>query len=181
MIQDALRLQTQLGQFTRIHPEFQALQLTVDEWSTLQQVAKILKPFWDHTNSVSKTCPTIVQSLPIYWSLDDLLNEVRNAEGDFEDVSVEIRDAVEGGIRKMNKFARKMDDNLLYYVASVLDPRIKSSLIVSQMSEQDSGFIISQVRDFLKKEYPPEPLVSREVDLPRPPGMSETMRRTLRK
>lgn len=181
MIQDALRLQTQLGQFTRIHPEVQALQLTVDEWSTLQQVAEILKPFWDHTNSVSKTCPTIVQSLPIYWSLDDLLNEVRNAEGDFEDVSVEIRDAVEGGIRKMNKFARKMDDNLLYYVASVLDPRIKSSLIVSQMSEQDSGFIISQVRDFLKKEYPPEPLVSREVDLPRPPGMSETMWRTLRK
>ncbi|OJZ88799.1 hypothetical protein ASPFODRAFT_103956, partial [Aspergillus luchuensis CBS 106.47] len=152
MIQDALRLQTQLGQFTRIHPEVQALQLTVDKWSTLQQVAKILKPFWDHTNS-----------------------------GDFEDVSVEIRDAVEGGIRKMNKFARKMDDNLLYYVASVLDPRIKSSLIVSQMSEQDSGFIISQVRDFLKKEYPPEPLVSREVDLPRPPGMSETMWRTLRK
>lgn len=37
-----------------------------------------------------------------------------------------------------SKFARKMDDNLLYYVASVLDPRIKSSLIVSQMCEQDA-------------------------------------------
>lgn len=59
MIQDALRLQTELGQFVRIHPEIQALQLTDDEWSTLQQVAKILKPFWDHTNSVSKACPTI--------------------------------------------------------------------------------------------------------------------------
>lgn len=143
MIQDALRLQTELGQFVRIHPEVQALQLIDDEWSTLQQVAKILKPFWDHTNSVSKACPTIVESLPIYWSLDDLLNDVRNAEGDFEDVNIEIRDAVERGIRKMNKFARKMDDNLLYYVASVLDPRIKSSLIVSQMSEQDSGLIVS--------------------------------------
>ena len=181
MIQDALRLQTELGQFVRIHPEVQALQLIDDEWSTLQQVAKILKPFWDHTNSVSKACPTIVESLPIYWSLDDLLNDVRNAEGDFEDVNIEIRDAVERGIRKMNKFARKMDDNLLYYVASVLDPRIKSSLIVSQMSEQDSGLIVSQVREFLKKEYPPEPFVSGEVDHPRPPGMSETMWRTLRK
>lgn len=181
MIQDALRLQTELGQFVRIHPELQALQLTDDEWSTLQQVAKILKPFWDHTNSVSKACPTIVESLPIYWSLDDLLNDVRNAEGDFEDVNIEIRGAVEIGIRKMNKFARKMDDNLLYYVASVLDPRIKSSLIVSQMSEQDSGLIVSQVREFLKKEYPPEPFVSCEVDHPRPAGMSETMWRTLRK
>ncbi|KAJ5863000.1 hypothetical protein N7455_007273 [Penicillium solitum] len=114
MIQDALRLQTELGQFVRIHPEIQALQLTDDEWSTLY--------------------------------LDDLLNNVRNAEGDFEDVNIEIRDAVERGIRKMNKFARKMDDNLLYYMASVLDPRIKSSLIVSQMSEQDSGLIVSTLR-----------------------------------
>ncbi|KAJ5544026.1 hypothetical protein N7494_005305 [Penicillium frequentans] len=179
MIQDALRLQTELGQFVRIHPEVQALQLTDSDWSTLQQVAKILKPFWDHTNSVSKTCPTIVESLPIYWSLDDLLNDVQNAEGDFEDVSIEIRNAVERGIQKMNKFARKMDDNLLYYVASVLDPRIKSSLIVSQMSEQDSALIVSQVREFLKKEYPQEPFVSREANHTRPPGMSETMWRTL--
>ncbi|KAJ5593543.1 hypothetical protein N7537_010447 [Penicillium hordei] len=168
MIQDALRLQTELGQYVRIHPELQALQLTDDDWSTLQQVAKILKPFWDHTNSVSKACPTIVESLPIYWSLDNLLNDVRNAEGDFEDVNIEIRDAVERGIRKMNRFARKMDDNLLYYVASVLDPRIKSSLIVSQMSEQDSGLIVSQVREFLKKESPQT-------------GMSETMWSTLQK
>ncbi|KAJ5100906.1 hypothetical protein N7456_006958 [Penicillium angulare] len=181
MIQDALRLQTELGQFVRIHPEVQALQLTDDEWSTLQQVAKILKPFWDHTNSVSKACPTIVESLPIYWSLDDLLDDVRNAEGDFENVHIEIRDAVEKGIRKMNKFSRKMDDNLLYYVASVLDPRIKSSLIVSQMSEQDAGLIVSQVRNFLKKEYPLEGIVSQDCELSRPPGMSETMWRTLRK
>ena len=72
-----------------------------------------------------------MESLPIYWSLDDLLSDVRNAEGDFKDVNIEIRDAVERGIRKINKFARKMDDNLLYYVASVLDPRIKLSLIMS--------------------------------------------------
>jgi hAT family protein len=179
MIADALRLRKELDQFVRIHLEVHALQLTDEEWSLLQQVAKVLKPFWDHTNSVSKSCPTIVESLPIYWSLDDLLDDVQKAEGDFEDVDTEIRDAVERGIRKMNKFARKMDDNLLYYVASVLDPRIKSSLIRSQMNEQDAVLIISQVREFLKKEYPHEPPISREVD--RPPGMSETMWRTLRK
>jgi hypothetical protein len=32
--------------------------------------------------------------------LDDLLNDVRNAEGDFEDVNIEIRDAVERGSSK---------------------------------------------------------------------------------
>lgn len=94
-------------------------------------------------------------------------------------MDTEIRDAVERGIQKMNKFARKMDTNLLYYVASALDPRIESSLIGSQMSEQDAGLIISQVRDFLKREYPHELSMSCIVD--RPPGMSETMWRTLRK
>ncbi|KGO53433.1 hypothetical protein PEX2_060400 [Penicillium expansum] len=57
----------------------------------------------------------------------------------------------------MNKFARKMDTNVLYYVASVLSPRIKSSLIGTQMNAPDVGMIISQVREFLKKEYPYEP------------------------
>ncbi|KAJ9480587.1 hypothetical protein PENNAL_c0164G05839 [Penicillium nalgiovense] len=179
MIADALRLQKELGQFVRMHPEVHALQLTDNEWSILQQVAKVLKPFWDHTNSVSKSCPTIVESLPIYWSLDDLLDDVQKAEGDFEDVDTEIRNAVGRGIHKMNKFARKMDTNLLYYVASVLDPRIKSSLIGTQMNAQDAGMIISQVREFLKKEYPHEPSMSCVME--RPPGMSETMWRTLRK
>ncbi|KAJ5511765.1 hypothetical protein N7453_003868 [Penicillium expansum] len=79
----------------------------------------------------------------------------------------------------MNKFARKMDTNVLYYVASVLSPRIKSSLIGTQMNAPDVGMIISQVREFLKKEYPYEPSMSCVVD--RPLGISETMWRTLRK
>ncbi|CAI7622066.1 unnamed protein product [Penicillium palitans] len=166
MIADALRLQKELGQFVRMHPEVHALQLTDNEWSILQQVAKVLKPFWDHTNSVSKSCPTIVESLPIYWSLDDLLDDVQKAEGDFEDVDTEIRNAVGRGIHKMNKFARKIDTNLLYYVASVLDPRIKSSLIGTQMNAQDAGMIISQVREFLKKEYPHEPSISCVIERP---------------
>lgn len=60
-----------------------------------------------------------------------MLNNVRNTEGDFKDMNIEIRGIVERGIRKINKFARKIDDNLLYYIASVLDLRIKSSLIIS--------------------------------------------------
>ncbi|KGO46716.1 hypothetical protein PEXP_068860 [Penicillium expansum] len=79
----------------------------------------------------------------------------------------------------MNKFARKMDTNVLYYVASVLSPRIKSSLIGTQMNAPDVGMIIYQVREFLKKEYPYEPSMSCVVD--RPLGISETMWRTLRK
>ncbi|KAK9846797.1 hypothetical protein MYU51_000747 [Penicillium brevicompactum] len=144
MIADALRLQKELGQFVRTHPEVDAPQLTDNEWSILEQVAKVLQPFWDYTNSVSNSCPTIAQSFPIYWSLDGLLDDVQKAQGGFEDVDTKIRDGMERGIQKMNKFARKLDTNLLYCVASVLDPRMKSSLIGSQMSAQVTGLIITQ-------------------------------------
>ena len=79
MISDSTRLRKELTQFVRSHPDVQALQIADDEWLTLQQVEKVLKPFWDHTNTVSKGCPTVVDSLPIYWSLDDLLDDVQKA------------------------------------------------------------------------------------------------------
>jgi hypothetical protein len=45
----------------------------------------VLKPFWDHTNTVSTSCPTVVESLPIYWNLDDILDDIRKGEGDFQE------------------------------------------------------------------------------------------------
>jgi hypothetical protein len=179
MIADAVRLRRELTQFVRTHADVQAFQLTEHDWLTLQQLGNVLKPFWDHTNMVSKACPTIVESLPIYWHLDDLLDDIQGARGDFEGVNGDIRAAVEWGIRKMNKFARLMDDNILYYVAAVLDPRIKTSLIQAQMSEPDAQLIISQVREFLKKQYPFVPALPSTPD--RPPGMPETIWRTLQK
>ncbi|KAF7184345.1 hypothetical protein CNMCM7691_005097 [Aspergillus felis] len=145
IISDTLQLRKELTQFIHSHPEVYILQLINNEWVILEQLAKVLKPFWDHTNTVSKSCPTIVESLPIYWSLDNLLDDIKKADGDFRNINVDIRDAVERGIQKMNKFVKRMDDNILYYVGSVLDPRIKTSLIEAQMSEQDSQLIISQV------------------------------------
>jgi hypothetical protein len=120
-----------------------------------------------------------MESLPIYWNLDDLLDNIKKAEGDFEDVTVEIQDAAEKGIRKMNKFAKRMDDNILYYVASILDPRIKTSFIEAQMSAPDAQLIMSQVREFLQKDYPFYPIPPSGPE--RPPGMSEIMWKTLQK
>ena len=38
----------------------------------------------------------------------------------------------------MDKFANKMDGNILYYVAALLDPRIKTSVIRALMKEEDA-------------------------------------------
>lgn len=42
------------------------------------------------------------------------------------------------------------NNNLLYYVASVLDPHIEPSLIVSRMSGLDLEFVVPRVRKFLE-------------------------------
>ena len=179
MVTDAIRLRRELTQFTRAHPEVDALKLVDTEWSTLEQIAKVLRPFWEHTNTVSRHCPTIVDSLRIYWNLDDLLDDVRTGHGDFEGVDASIQDAVERATGKMNKFTKKMDDNILYYVAAALDPRIKTSFIEAQMDESSARLITSEVREFLKREYPFDPVLPSNAE--RPSGMSETLWKTLRR
>ena len=92
-------------------------------------MCKVLKPFQDHTNTVSKACPTITKSLLVYQNLDNVLDNIKKAEGDFEGVTKEIQDTVRAGIQKLNKFMKKMDGNILYYVAVILNLYIKTSFI----------------------------------------------------
>jgi hypothetical protein len=179
MVTEAIRLRRELTQFIRTHPEVGVLQLVDTEWSTLEQIKSVLEPFWEYTNHVSRSCPSLVDSLPIYWALDDLLDDVRMAKGQFKDVDVDLREAVESATTKMDNFTRKMDGNILYYVAAVLDPRIKTSLIEAQMSKEDADLITSEVRGFLKQKYPFHP--SLPLDTERPSGMPEFLWETLKR
>jgi hypothetical protein len=79
----------------------------------------------------------------------------------------------------MNKFTKKMDSNIIYYVAAVLDPQVKTSFIRAQMSQSDADVIISDIREYIKKQYPASPTSSSSAE--RPPGMPETLWRKLRK
>lgn len=179
MVADAIRLRRELTQFIRSHPEIGTLQLVDAEWSSLDQIERVLKPFWEHTNHVSKSCPGLLDSLPIYWALDDLLDDVRMAKGDFKNASADLREAVERASKKMEKFTQLMDDNILYYVAAVLDPRIKTSLIEGQMNIEDAELITSQVREFFKRKYPFQP--SLPMDTERPSGMPEFLWKNLKR
>ena len=178
MISDAIRLRKEVTQFVRNHPDIQVLQLADSEWLMLHQIQKVLKPFWDHTNAVSTSYPTLIESLPIYWNIDDILDDIKKGDGDFQGIAKDVQDAAGAGIRKMDKFAHKMDGNILYYVAAVLDPRIKTSVIRAQMTEEDASVIVSQVREFLKKQYPVGELSPSKPD--RPSGMPEQLWRTLK-
>jgi hypothetical protein len=51
------------------------------------------------------------------------------------------------GQKTGNAARKRIENNILYYVASVLDPGIKTSFIKAQMSAPDAQLIISQVRE----------------------------------
>ncbi|EED12102.1 hypothetical protein TSTA_001730 [Talaromyces stipitatus ATCC 10500] len=179
IVSKALQLRKEVTQFIREHPDIQEMQPTDSDWSTLRQIQKVLKPFWDHTNSVSKHCLSITKSLPIYWSLNDILDDIKNNKDDFQEITKEVQNAVEGGIRKMDKFTKKMDSNIIYYMAAILDPRVKTSFIQAQMSKSDADVIISNIHKYLKKQYPASPTSSSSAE--RPPGMPGTLWKKLKK
>lgn len=122
---------------------------------------------------------TLADSLVIYWSLDDLLSDASTAQGDFHGVDPSIREAVQHALGKAEKFLRKMDDNILYYVATALDPRIKGSLVNAHMSSDDAYLITSQVRSFLKTEYPLSGVEQPEPQ--QPAGMPDSLWKTLKR
>jgi hAT family C-terminal dimerisation region len=79
----------------------------------------------------------------------------------------------------MNQFLKKADDNILYYVAVALDPRIKTSIFDAPMDKSNARLITSEVREFLKREYSLDPILPPNME--RPSGMSETLWKTLRR
>lgn len=179
MINDALRLRKELTQYVRTHAEIETLLPTEEDWVQLTQIETVLKPFWEYTNVVSQDMPTIADSLTIYWGLDGLLTDVSTAQGEFQGVHATVKASVQHAKEKADKFMRKMDENILYYVATVLDPRIKTSLIDAHMSSADASVITSQVRTFLTTKYPLKTATRQE---PRQPiGMPDTLWKTLKR
>jgi hypothetical protein len=65
------------------------------------------------------------------------------------------------------------------YVAAVLDPRIKMSLIEAQMNKEGAELIASEVHEFFKHEYPFQPSLPLETE--RPSGMPEFLWKTLKR
>jgi len=179
MIADALRLRKELTQYSRTHREIENLLPSEEDWVLLGHIERVLKPFWDYTNIVSSDMPAIGDSLAIYWSLDDLLTDVSTAQGDFQDIHRSVQEAARHALEKADKFIRKMDENILYYVSTVLDPRIKTSLITAHMNTADAASTVSQVRDFLKTEYPFQ--LSLPPEPKQPTGMPDSLWKTLRR
>ena len=132
-----------LGTFTEI------------EWSFLGQIHSVLKKFDEFTLFVSAKSPRINIVLPIYYELDDLLEEASSLSGMFEHLHPDISGAVGKGLKKYQKYYKLMDLSDSYYAACILDPRFKGELIESEIADGAGADIVQRVRTNLHIRYPP--------------------------
>ena len=67
--------------------------------------------------------------------MDDLLNDVGNATGQFGDVGEDIQEAFRAGVAQVEEYTKLINENIIYYIAMVLDPYIKCNLIKDQCDD----------------------------------------------
>jgi hypothetical protein len=141
-----------------MYPELEPLQLTQAHWDQLRQIRKVLEPFNKYTNFISKQQPTIQNSAMLYKQLEQMLYRITKKEGEYTQFDKNLIDAVKVGLDLFNEYHSFMKSNNIYYLATILDPRIKTKWIKANCA--NSNTIIEQIRKFLKTTY------HLEVELP---------------
>jgi hypothetical protein len=129
-------------------------QFTEADWDYLQQVASVLRRFYEHTEYVSQLAPQMSYAVPIYYDLHDLIHEAANREGDFANLSEDIAIAVSTSLKKYQKYYDFMDGLDIYYIALILNPRYKTRLLQQEL-EEHADPIIQHIKEVLHQQYPP--------------------------
>lgn len=97
------------------------------------------------------------------WGLDDLLNNVKTQDGQFSNIGNNMREAFSARVKVIKEYQKLINENIIYYAAHVLDPRIKFNLIDEQCN--DPIRIRKEVHDYFKKEWLIAPLSKRSMPL----------------
>ncbi|KAJ5267673.1 hypothetical protein N7478_010481 [Penicillium angulare] len=138
MIERAEECRRQLEDTVNDEPDIEALRLTPNDWRQLSDIKKILAPL---TNTLTR----------MFEELLSILLAIKERRGDWQNVSPALTVPMSDGITLLERYHGCVKDNDIYYIASVLDPRIKTKWLKTL---PDGERIINRIRVFLKKAYP---------------------------
>jgi hypothetical protein len=85
--------------------------------------------------SVSKSKPQLSLSVAIYYELDDFFEDAKAKENQFVDIDKSIRVAICTSYKKYKKYYAFVDIMNIYYIAMILDPRVKCELLNQELEE----------------------------------------------
>lgn len=179
MIKDGLSAKRQVNEFLNLQREFPGF--TRGDWLRLEQLEMVLSKFDDFTSEISRNAPQISMALPMYYELHELLHDASDQCGQFSELDRDIVAAIKKGLQKYEKYYTFMDESDAYYVATVLDPRVKGDLILRELSDGDAGRgIVENIRLSLHKTYPPGPMPTLSASTTSQESLVATTRSTIR-
>ncbi|KAJ5123842.1 uncharacterized protein N7515_007667 [Penicillium bovifimosum] len=156
MVQGALQAKAQIEKWIEHQNQFSPF--SANDWLQLQQLGKILSKFDEFTQLVSRRQSLIRLVIPIYYELNEMLGDAASARGDFSGLSPDVTSAISAGMKKYTKYYELMDAQDAYYIALVLDPRLKALLLDKELGPVAAAKVIRSIKDTLHKQYPSKSL-----------------------
>jgi hypothetical protein len=158
MINNALDCKAALNDTVNDHPELADLELSPEDWHQLEVIRDLLTPFGEYTEFVSREQPTLQMSARMYLELQSLLTKALKQQAQFQNLDHNLVHAVKAGIDKFKDYIDIIKGNDIYFLATLLDPRVKTQWIKDNLDDAD--IVIARLRQFLKDTY------HHEVELP---------------
>ena len=139
------------------YPKLANLKLRPYKQQELANIYTLLKPFKEFTQFVLKESPTLQITARIYTSLYTTLTLIKRKEGLFKNFNHNLVHAIDKGLEKFDKYFKRIKSNNIYFITTVLDPRVKTQQISNNFDAIDARTIINRIKTFLKATYTHEP------------------------
>ncbi len=157
MLCDAEKCSMQYTKYIEETVGIDHLLLTDNEWKLVKQYVSVLEPFSRLTDMVSQsTSAQITLSLPIYYTLHDILHDVREKMGIFKDVHDSVVQAATKGLVHFEKYYELMDGNDMYFIAATLHPKYKGVWLERQLGDDVGKTIIDHIQSHLETRFSQE-------------------------
>jgi hypothetical protein len=151
MIDSAEKNKAALDDQINENPILEHLRLKQHHWKQLADIKKVLKPFADYTEQVSKKRSLIQLSTRMYIKLYNTLLSITQKEGEWANIDKELVEACKKGLEKFKWYYSDMREHDFYFIASVLDPQVKTRWLKDNVKSANQ--IIERIKTFLKAIY----------------------------
>ena len=152
MIDDAFDCRSAINDSCDDIDALKDMKLRPEEWNQLDKIREILRPFRKFTEYCSREQPSIQMLARMYNEVGLLLRRISQKQGPFSTIDSTLVSAVKKGIEVFEKYYSYIGEHDLYYIATVLDPRIKTKWIEENC--ENPSKVIDRIQAFLKATYP---------------------------
>lgn len=171
MIERAIELREAIDTMAMTDKEMQYIQISESEWYRLSQILELLKIFKNATTRMSgSSYPTLPLAAPLYSFMLSYIREYIDDKSKPEN----CKEALKAAVKKLDRYI-KATDSKAYYIATILDPGMKTDYYKRQgWQDRHIKDATQTVVDEYNQKYASydQPAVENVQD-PRPEGIQD--------